>query len=268
MLYLKADNSHQSLAELARLALCAVLIAAPCVAKSVDAIGTECQTGNVKACKELRKTVITAKNAKDRLAALSFISDTSFLSQTANDDKQLPEVRQAAASQLSALGRQRADRLAEQQRQAVLAEKQALEHSIRVQMSLTTADQPAQGRISVSIGDFTRPSAELKPEQGTSLPLPEHNIFLLVQLAISPLPGRTARPGADIYLQDGKGLKQVGYAWALSGWVGADALSLSLDKGSSVKFLYTIDKDAIPSAVFHFLGVDFKVPTGLDVNAR
>jgi len=85
------------------------------------------------------------------------------------------------------------------------AQNQTVSRSVQIQMSLTTRDQPAQGRIQVSIGDFTRPEAGLKADEGATLTLPEHHVFLLVQMVISPLPGRTAKPGSDIYLLDGKG---------------------------------------------------------------
>jgi hypothetical protein len=95
----------------AGIAVVSMLVGSPCFAKTIEATGRDCQAGNVKACAELRRIATTAKSPKDRLAAISFISDSSVLSAIANDATQAPRVSLAAGSRLAAVNKQAAERL-------------------------------------------------------------------------------------------------------------------------------------------------------------
>jgi hypothetical protein len=71
-----------------------------CLAKTVEATGSDCQNGQATACAKLVKIATSAKKTTDRLAAIPFISNGSVLSAIAGDAAQTAEVRQAAVARL------------------------------------------------------------------------------------------------------------------------------------------------------------------------
>jgi hypothetical protein len=81
------------------------LLVWPSLATNVWTTGKNRHNGQEKACAELKKLVTTAKKSRDRLQAIEFVSDTSFLSEVANDPTQEEIIRTAAARRLDLLKR-------------------------------------------------------------------------------------------------------------------------------------------------------------------
>lgn len=129
-----------------------------------------------------------------------------------------------------------------------------------VQFSVTTLPQEKSGGLNIGIGNFTSPSATLTSRPGSQITLEKGFVFLLVKASVSARAGQKVS-GADYYLIDGGGEKNIGfYNMSPFGWVnGGASWEYNKTRMQTEEFLYSVKADRVVGSVFHFLDAQVRV---------